>query len=300
MSDKNTIFPPVSAIDTQWKYLNKKLNIKQNHAKMMVAFYYACADWSELKNCIKTNKLPKKRSRYPRRLIHHYDVQDSRKQLSNLVNGGIWFDEEKLNKFVVREGMPEYFLINKQVHKLLDHEVLELTNSFFDDSGAEDYDIDWTFSAPSFNIINHVLHNYQNNFFTNGYSRDERAGIDVYYYVEGSRQRHGLFLCELDTKFIDPRLEAPSDVMGEEWCTTQILNYIDLLVKDLREYTDTSYVSIENINNINITSVFNKDVPNAIKEPILNQIRILRIALCERYNAKVPSLDGWGRLSFEI
>lgn len=273
-------FPQLHIIKLHAKILANQFPISLCQAKEMLAFYYECESWSELKYCVNNSITFRVNSLEAGRC--HLEAQHLRQVMEGHLQSGE-LDVSSLAELSLQPNTIAYALFNRELHTLFDDEIYHLHYEIYDAQ-----------SVPLYNPITAVM-SFDNcasklflwNAFSNSWMRDYRYGIKMYCNDVRTQGKRVFVIRELDSFFYPP---YQRDVYGEDlhnnikgafnfmfkrdWYPKYILSYFSKVANDLALHSDFDAIAIHRVHNIDLfrknNGVTSVDGMNTIARELIN------------------------------
>lgn len=259
------VIPPLYKLQQRAQFLSRKLPVSTSQSQDIIAVYYGCASWGELKQCALSPMSSNIERRYPEMmgLKHTYYDPIFRKQLSDLCAFG-WNDDVGIaNILPLRAHTVLHALSNSRIDWLLNEEVALLHYNIYHkyyDEFCDIKDIANLNEPDNFVRSNRDLDNcllpYIHKMIKQGRNQsrsfiyDYRFCLQFYYNIFFEDGQVRIVIRELDSYLQPSRKYHPLSLLTRKWWKNYIHGYIQYLTNYLKEAGISGNLEIWKINQL--------------------------------------------------
>ncbi len=235
-------YPPYHKIELHVTTLKKTLEVQHCHAQEMVAYYYQCGSWGELKNCATKLKLSESASILNSR-EDHLTAEQGRVVLERLLSSE---DLSDIKKWPLLPNSISFAISKRRLDWLLDDEVGMLVESVFEGRAKPYKTVSKALLYHDTNIATHVAAQV----FRNRWIKDFKFGFTFYCYMDKNDNHVTLTIKEMDSYFY-----PPGDIekcFTRAWFPQHVEGYLDYLMRCLRKAGFHGELILYTVNNHNV------------------------------------------------
>lgn len=251
-------FPQTHILKLHAKKISKQFSISLCQAQEMLAFYYECENWSELKHCANNSVT------YRRNISVSGGCNQEARHLRQILDEHLRTGELDVNSLRDLKLQPDtiaHYLYNRELHKLFDDEIIHLYYVIYENQTAPLHDpasviISWNNCASSL-------------FLWRGVSRqwmyDYRYGTKLYCNDVQIQKKRVFVIREFDCYFYPPhysdlslKVDCNSTrrsfgfMRRKDWYPKYALSYFSKVAADLALHTTFDAVAIHRLDNIDL------------------------------------------------
>ncbi|EMK2347918.1 hypothetical protein V8P29_002471 [Vibrio fluvialis] len=252
-------FPQLHIIKLHAKILANQFSISLCQAQEMLAFYYECGSWSELKYCV-NHSITYRRNRMSTGCCHH-EAQRLRQVMDDHLKSGT-LDVSSLSKLNLQPNTIAYALFNRELYKLFDDEISHLYYHIYEDHPVPQY----TPMMAAMSFDNSASNLFLWDIGSRSWMHDYRYGIKMYcndVHIQGKRV---FVIRELDSYFFPPYQRGGSSLdelsnnidksfgfmQRKDWYPKYILSYLSKVAVDLARHSDFDTIAVHRVHNIDL------------------------------------------------
>lgn len=253
-------FPQLHIIKLHAKILANQFSISLCQAKEMLAFYYECGSWPELKHCV-SHSITYRINHLETGYCHH-EAQRLRQIMDRHLQSGE-LEVSSLGKLNLQPNTIANALFNRELHDLFDDEIFHLHYTIYEDQSVPRH--------PPISVARSFDNSASNLFLRKVLSRswmyDYRFGTKMYCNDVRTQGKRVFVIREFDSFFFPPyqhQLEGSMRDMScnikrafdfmhrKDWFPKYVLSYLSKVANDLAVYSDFDSLAIHRVNNIDL------------------------------------------------
>ena len=252
-------YPKLSTLEIHAGKLAERLSVQLSHSYEMLAFYYNCRNWTELKLCISKSIATRENTRECG--YCHLDASHIRKLMAHDIRTGR-LDVASLGKVDLQPDSIASHLYNHNIEDLFDDEIIHIHNVIYSDSNTPSYcplDV-----IGSINNSMSTLFKFRPSPINMGrWMYDYRYGAKLFCNKIESNGKKVLIIREFDCLFYPPAIK-PSlagyqhsfDYMRRtDWYPKYILSYLGWIIFDLATNSDIDTIIIHRLLNVDVMNI---------------------------------------------
>lgn len=256
-------YPKLSTIEIHAGKLAERLSIQLSHAYEMLAFYYNCRNWTELKHCVSKSIAYRENTKECGNC--HLDSSHIRKLMAHDIRIGR-LDVSPLEKVALQPDSIASHLYNHNIEDLFDDEITHAYNVIY--AGYQ------TPSHRPLDVIDSINNSISTLFKLHTspvnmgrWMHDYRYGAKLFCNRIESNGRKVLIIREFDCHFYPPAInpsfsgyQSSFDYMRRtDWYPKYILSYLGWIIFDLATNSDIDTIIIHRLLNIDIMNIINTE-----------------------------------------
>ena len=248
-------YPKLSTLEIHAGKLAERLSVQLSHAYEMLAFYYNCRNWTELKSCASQSIAKRENNKGCGHC--HRQASDIRELLAHDIQTGK-LDVDSLNKITLQPDSIACHLYNQSLNHLFDDEIFHIHSVIYEESNTP-RNTPLSVVSTINNSISTLFN--QATCFGGQWLYDYRYGTKIYCSTKLVGDKKTLIIREFDSLFYPPtqkqnliyEYKKSFELMvNKSWFPKYVLSYLSWIIKNSVANTDIDSIAIYRICNIDL------------------------------------------------